>query len=52
MKPGAVNPRDFLHLDALLDAEEKLLRDTVRQFVTDRILPDVAEWFEAGTFPK
>ncbi len=52
MKPPAVDPRDFLHLDALLNDEEKLLRDTVRQFVTDRILPDVADWFEAGTLPK
>ena len=52
MKPGAPDPRDFLHLDGLLDEEEKLLRDTVRQFVADRILPDVAEWYEAGTFPK
>ena len=39
-------------LDALLDDEERLLRDTVRQFVTDRILPDVGEWFDAGTFPR
>ena len=52
MKPGTVDPRDFLRLDALLDNEEKLLRDTVRQFVADRILPDIAEWFEAGIFPK
>lgn len=52
MKPGAADPRDFLHLDGLLDEEEKLLRDTVRQFVADRILPDVAEWYEAGIFPK
>ncbi len=52
MKPPAVDPRDFLHLDALLNDEEKLLRDTVRQFVADRILPDVADWFEAGTLPK
>jgi glutaryl-CoA dehydrogenase len=52
MKPSAVDPRDFLHLDALLNDEEKLLRDTVRQFVADRILPDVADWFEAGTLPK
>ena len=52
MKPGAVDPRDFLQLDALLDDEEKLLRDTVRQFVAERILPDIAEWFESGTFPK
>ncbi len=50
--PGTTDPNDFLGIDALLDPEEKLLRDTVRQFVADRILPDVAEWFESGTFPK
>ena len=49
--PGAIDPSDFLTVDALLDPEEKLVRDTVRQFVGDRILPDVADWFEAGTFP-
>ncbi len=48
----SVDPHDVLALDALLDDEERLLRDTVRQFVTDRILPDVGEWFDAGTFPK
>jgi glutaryl-CoA dehydrogenase len=45
------DPKDFLALDHLLDGEERLLRDTVRSFVADRILPDVGEWFEAGTFP-
>jgi glutaryl-CoA dehydrogenase len=50
--PGKIDPRDVLELEALLDDEERLLRDTVRQFVADRVLPDVAEWFEAGTFPK
>ncbi|MGZ4706206.1 MAG: acyl-CoA dehydrogenase family protein, partial [Acidimicrobiales bacterium] len=49
---GTGDPHDFLEIGALLDDEERLLRDTVRQFVDDRILPDVAEWFEAGTFPK
>jgi glutaryl-CoA dehydrogenase len=44
-------PHDFLGLDALLDDEERLLRDTVRTFVADRVLPDIAEWFEAGIFP-
>jgi glutaryl-CoA dehydrogenase len=43
---------DFLDIDALLSDEERLLRDTVRQFVQDRIVPDVAEWFDIGTFPK
>jgi glutaryl-CoA dehydrogenase len=49
---GTGDPRDFLEIDVLLDDDERLLRDTVRQFVGDRILPEVAEWFEAGTFPR
>jgi glutaryl-CoA dehydrogenase len=43
---------DFLAIDALLSDEELLLRDTVRQFVRNRIVPEVAEWFDEGTFPK
>ena len=50
--PHEVNPRDVLALDALLDDDEVLLRDTVRRFVGDQILPDVADWYERGTFPK
>lgn len=42
---------DFLDLDHLLSDEEKLLRSTVRQFTEERILPDVADWWEQGTFP-
>ena len=49
---GTGDPHDFLGLDALLDDEERLGRDTVRQFVGDRILPEVGEWFDAGTFPR
>ncbi|MFZ0493983.1 MAG: acyl-CoA dehydrogenase family protein [Acidimicrobiia bacterium] len=49
---SAPNPRDFLAIDSLLSDEERLVRDTVRQFVKDRVLPEVADWFEAGTFPK
>jgi glutaryl-CoA dehydrogenase len=51
IKPGTPDPRDFLGVDALLDADERLLRDTVRRFVAERVLPHVADWFEAGTFP-
>jgi glutaryl-CoA dehydrogenase len=40
-----------LDLDGLLNDEELLGRDTVRRFVTDRIVPDVGTWFEQGTFP-
>jgi glutaryl-CoA dehydrogenase len=49
---GTGDADDFIGIDELLSDEEVLLRDTVRQFVGDRILPDVADWFEEGTFPK
>lgn len=35
----------------MIDDEERLIRDTVRAFVTDRVLPDVADWFAQGTIP-
>ncbi|MCB1247615.1 MAG: acyl-CoA dehydrogenase family protein [Acidimicrobiia bacterium] len=49
--PGTPDPLDFLQIDSLLDPEERLLRDTVRQFVKDRILPDIGDHFDEGTFP-
>ena len=48
----SVDPHDVLAIDALLSDEERLLRDTVRQLVTDKILPDVGEWFDQGIFPR
>jgi glutaryl-CoA dehydrogenase len=46
-----VSASDFLELDALLSDEEKLIRDTARQFVRARVLPGIDEWFEKGEFP-
>ncbi len=43
---------DFLGIDALLDDEERLIRDTVRAFVRDRITPNIGQWFEDGTLPR
>ena len=43
---------DLMDIDGQLDDEERLLRDTVRAFTTERILPHVADWFEAGTLPR
>jgi len=51
-KLAAPNPSDFLGIDALLDDEERMIRDTVRAFVRDRVLPNVAEWFEEGILPR
>jgi glutaryl-CoA dehydrogenase len=45
------HPFAILDLDSLLDDEEKAIRDVVRQYVDDRIKPEVADWFEAGTIP-
>ena len=50
-KPSALDPRDFLAIDALLDDEEKAIRDTVRQFVRERVLPEIGEWFEQAVLP-
>ncbi|HEY2553552.1 MAG TPA: acyl-CoA dehydrogenase family protein [Streptosporangiaceae bacterium] len=43
---------DLLRIDDELTDEERLVRDTVRKFAADRILPYVADWFEAGTLPR
>lgn len=52
IRPGGETPNDFLQIDSLLTDEEHLIRDTVRAFVGDKILTHVADWFDAGTFPK
>src|SRR4029077_11122543 len=42
---------DYLALDGELAEEERMVRDTVRSWVSERYLPIVMEHFEAGTFP-
>src|ERR687896_489993 len=51
-KPAALDPLDFLALDALLDDEERAIRDTVRTFVREQVLPEVGDWFEQGILPR
>jgi glutaryl-CoA dehydrogenase len=43
---------DLLQIDDQLGDEERLIRDTVRAFVTDHVLPEIADWFEAGMLPR
>jgi glutaryl-CoA dehydrogenase len=43
---------DYLSIDSLLSAEEIDLRDRVRAFVTERIRPNIAGWYEAAHFPR
>ena len=42
---------DFLDLESQLSEEERLVRDTVRSFVSERILPSIEKHFRDGTFP-
>jgi len=43
---------DLYNIDHLLSEEERMVRDTVRQFVRSRVLPTIGAHFEAGTFPR
>jgi glutaryl-CoA dehydrogenase len=47
-----LNPLDYLQLDALLSDEECAIRDTVRAFVKDRVLPNIGGWFEEARIPR
>ncbi|MGB0684873.1 MAG: acyl-CoA dehydrogenase family protein [Planctomycetota bacterium] len=48
---AAFRELDLLAFDQLLTEEEVIVRDQVRDFVTERILPLVPAHWEAGTFP-
>jgi glutaryl-CoA dehydrogenase len=43
---------DLLRVDDALSEEERLVRDTVRDFAAKRVMPHIADWFEAGTLPR
>src|ERR1700739_689204 len=49
--PRQIRPNDFLAIDDLLDDEELMIRDTVRAFVRDQVLPYVGDWFEEARIP-
>jgi glutaryl-CoA dehydrogenase len=51
MSTGAPST-DLLQIDNQLTDEERLIRDSVRAFVSDRALPYITDWFEAGTLPR
>jgi glutaryl-CoA dehydrogenase len=42
---------DYLHIDSLLTDEEKLVRQTTRQFVDERVIPIIKDCYNAGRFP-
>lgn len=46
------NPRDPLGIDSLFSDEERQIRDVVRAWVDDRVVPHIGGWFEEGVFPR
>jgi glutaryl-CoA dehydrogenase len=45
------SPLALLDLDSLIGEEERAMQQTVRQFVDERVKPEVAEWYETGEVP-
>lgn len=50
-KLPAFDPADPLGVDDLLEPEDLAIRDTVRTWATDRVLPHIAQWYENGELP-
>ncbi|MEG8278672.1 acyl-CoA dehydrogenase family protein [Streptomyces sp. AHA2] len=46
------DPADPLGVDDLLEPEDLGVRDTVRAWAADRVLPNVAGWYEKGELPE
>ncbi len=42
---------DFYRMDDLLSVDERMVRDTVRGFVSEKVVPDADRHFEDATFP-
>lgn len=43
---------DYFNTDGLLSDDEKMIRDTVREFVSDEIIPIIEKFYREGEFPK
>ncbi|MGH9357898.1 MAG: acyl-CoA dehydrogenase family protein [Terriglobia bacterium] len=43
---------DFVQFDSLLSDEEKLTRQTVREFVSREVIPYIEEWSREAKFPR
>ena len=50
--PVATALQDYLSIDSVLSDEERDIRDTVRAFVRERVLPEVGDWFDEGRVPR
>ena len=44
-------PLGLFGTDALIDTEDRTIRDTVRSVLATKVRPHIADWFESGTIP-
>ena len=51
MAQATFDPTDPSSIGIELSSEERLVQSTVRSFVADRVVPEVADWFERGVLP-
>jgi glutaryl-CoA dehydrogenase len=43
---------DYMLIDSQFDEQERLVRETAREFVSARITPFIAGWYNDGKFPR
>ncbi len=48
----AYSALDYYAIDSLFTHEERMVRDTVREMITSRVMPGIGKHFSAGTFPS
>ncbi len=48
----AFNASDFFMLEEFLSQEEKLIRDSVSEFVDDKVIPIIEKHYREGSFPE
>jgi len=52
MATAPPDPSDFLGVDADLSAEERDIRDAVRDYAAAELSPRIADWYESNTLPR
>jgi len=45
------SPFELYAIDTLLSEEERAMQSVVREYITDRVRPNIADWFESGDIP-
>src|SRR5438045_9436722 len=45
-------PTDFYNIDSSLSEEERAVRDTIRSFVDEKVLPIIGDCYVEGRFPN